>query len=127
RRHRHRDRCRPARPPCRTERPIVTATLPTALPTANVTLAGNANMALYASMVVYTLAMLMFAWHLAARAPRVAASRLAETPAADRAEVLVGAAGSEPAPPAPPTGPYAAGPAFEETLASRQRGNIALM
>lgn len=96
---------------------------------ANMALANNANMALYASMIVYTLAMLMFAWHLSARTPRVV-----QAPAAERTEALVtsGAArssdsvsgpGSSPETPTP----YAAGLAPEESLASRQRGNIALM
>ncbi|GAB3054223.1 c-type cytochrome biogenesis protein CcsB [Intrasporangium mesophilum] len=91
-------------------------------------LAANANAALYSSMIVYTLAMLAFTWHLAARAPKVAASR-----AAEREEVLVGgaaasvAAGSADGVPSRPSGLYAAGPGYEESLQSRQRGNIALM
>jgi cytochrome c-type biogenesis protein CcsB len=88
-----------------------------------VNLASNANAALYASMIVYTLALLAFTWHLAARAPHVADSRVAE-PAEVREDVLVGAGG----PGAPERkSPYAAGPGFEESLESRQRGNIALM
>jgi cytochrome c-type biogenesis protein CcsB len=86
-----------------------------------VTLAANANAALYSSMIVYTLAMLAFTWHLSARAPKVAESRV-EQPE----EVLVGAGGAG-APDRRPTTPYAAGPAFEESEKSRQRGNIALM
>ncbi len=91
-------------------------------------LAANANAALYSSMIVYTLAMLAFSWHLAARAPKVAASRVAE-----REEVLVGgapagASGSADGSGAGrPLGRYAAGPGYEESLQSRQRGNIALM
>ncbi|GAA6524883.1 c-type cytochrome biogenesis protein CcsB [Intrasporangium sp. DVR] len=97
---------------------------------ANLTLASNANMALYASMIVYTLAMLMFTWHLAARSAQMAPAR-----AVDREAVLVGSAGegpaspgsaASPASPASPAGP--AGPsAFHESAASSQRGNIALM
>lgn len=106
----------------------------TTLAQANLTLANNANMALYASMIVYTLAMLMFAWHLSARAPRVA-----QAPATDRTEALVAAGGSArgsaggsaggsaPGSPAEPPSTYAAGLAPEESLVSRQRGNIALM
>jgi cytochrome c-type biogenesis protein CcsB len=90
-----------------------------------VNLASNANAALYASMLVYTLAMLAFAWHLAARAPKVAESRLAESRVADREEVLVGGAAT--GAPAKPGGVYAAGPGYEESLKSRQRGSIALM
>ena len=86
------------------------------------TLAANANAALYASMIVYTLAMLAFAWHLAARAPGVADSR-----AEEREEALVGVAGQGTRPGAGPQRRNAAGPAFEESLKSRQRGNIALM
>jgi cytochrome c-type biogenesis protein CcsB len=88
-----------------------------------VNLAGNANAALYASMIVYTLAMLAFTWHLAARAPKVADSRVA-----DREEVLVGA-GSAPGGDerTRPVSPYAAGAGYEESLKSRQRGSIALM
>jgi cytochrome c-type biogenesis protein CcsB len=80
-------------------------------------------MALYASMIVYTLAMLVFAWHLAARAPRVSGAG-----AAEREEVLVGS-GSTGAPGPQPRSsmPYTAGPALEESAVSRQRGNIALM
>jgi cytochrome c-type biogenesis protein CcsB len=88
-----------------------------------VNLASNANAALYASMIVYTLALLAFTWHLAARAPHVVASRVAE-PAEVREDVLVGA--GRPGAPAR-KGPYAAGSDFEESLESRQRGNIALM
>jgi cytochrome c-type biogenesis protein CcsB len=88
-----------------------------------VNLAFNANAALYASMIVYTLALLAFTWHLAARAPEVADSRVSEL-AEVREDVLVGAGG--PGTPERKT-PYAAGPGFEESLVSRQRGNIALM
>lgn len=84
------------------------------------TLASNANIALYASMIVYTLAMLAFTWHLAARAPMVAESR-----AAEREEVLVGAGAAASSP--TNKGVYAAGPAYVESAASRQRGSIALM
>ena len=96
-------------------------------------LAANANAALYASMIVYTLAMLAFTWHLAARAPTVADSKVATgSEVAERADVLVGAgAGAGAAAPTTaerrPTSPYAAGPGFEESLKSRQRGSIALM
>ncbi len=88
-------------------------------------LAANANAALYASMIVYTLAMLAFAWHLAARAPQVAESRVGERDEV-REDVArrrrrrrwhLGAAATR----------YAAGPGFEESIQSRQRGNIALM
>ncbi|MBC9822281.1 c-type cytochrome biogenesis protein CcsB [Terrabacter sp. MAHUQ-38] len=72
-------------------------------------------------MIVYTLAMLAFAWHLAARAPKVAASRVEE-----REEALVGAAAPH-TPERRQGSRYAAGPGFEESLQSRQRGNIALM
>ncbi|HET7800424.1 MAG TPA: c-type cytochrome biogenesis protein CcsB [Humibacillus xanthopallidus] len=86
-------------------------------------LASNANAALYASMIVYTLAMLAFTWHLAARAPQVADSKVAER-AEVREDVLVGAG----APGTPDRrSPYAAAPGFEESRESRQRGNIALM
>ena len=92
-------------------------------------LAANANIALYASMIVYTLAMLAFTWHLAARAPKVAESKvLAESTVAERELVGAGAAAGAPAPAERrPATPYAAGPAFEESLRSRQRGSIALM
>ncbi len=101
----------------------MTPTLAPSLATANLTLASNANMALYASMIVLTLAMLTFAWHLAARAPHLSEPRTAE-----REEVLVGS-GSVAGAGSPPLSrePYAAGAAAEESLASRQRGNIALM
>ncbi len=56
-------------------------------------LAANANAALYASMIVYTLAMLAFAWYLAARAPQVADSRGAES-TQSREAVLVGSTGA---------------------------------
>ena len=87
------------------------------------TLASNANIALYASMVVFTLAMLAFASHLAARAPRRAA-------APER--VLVGADGGE-VPPAPDSlpdsGPVTDAPVADpsESATSRQRGSIGLM
>ena len=87
-------------------------------------LAANANAALYASMIVYTLAMLAFAWHLAARAPQVAESRAGERDEV-REDVLVGAGGS--GGPRQRTTRDAAGPGFQESLQSRQRGNIALM
>ena len=51
------------------------------------TLASWANNALYSSMVVFTLAMLAFATHLSARAPR----RAEERAAAERTDALVGA------------------------------------
>lgn len=87
-------------------------------------LAANANAALYASMIVYTLAMLAFTWHLAARAPKVVDSKAAaEVPAKERE--LVGAGGPSSTERRSAT-PYAAGPGFEESLKSRQRGNIAL-
>ncbi|GAA5031729.1 c-type cytochrome biogenesis protein CcsB [Terrabacter aeriphilus] len=89
-------------------------------------LAANANAALYASMIVYTLAMLAFTWHLAARAPKVADSKVAAGVTADeREQVLVGS--GAPTAERRPTTPYAAGPGFEESLKSRQRGSIALM
>ena len=89
-------------------------------------LAANANAALYASMIVYTLAMLAFTWHLAARAPKVADSKVAEVPANERESVLVGA-GAPTTTERRPATPYTAGPGFEESLKSRQRGSIALM
>ncbi|GAA2474848.1 c-type cytochrome biogenesis protein CcsB [Terrabacter carboxydivorans] len=90
-------------------------------------LAANANAALYAAMIVYTLAMLAFTWHLAARAPKVVDSKVAaEVPAQERANVLVGA-GAPTTTERRPATPYAAGPGFEESLKSRQRGSIALM
>ena len=85
RRDRHRDHDRRARPPCRTDRPLVN-------------LAANANAALYASMIVYTLAMLAFTWHLAARAPQVADSTAPPCPADERAR----SSSSAPARPATP-------------------------
>ena len=94
----------------------------------DLTLAGNANMALYASMIVYTLAMLVFAWHLAARAGQVRAAT-----AVDRDEVLVGStptvagATTGSLPSAGVLRPTPAEPAFEESPVSAQRGNIALM
>jgi cytochrome c-type biogenesis protein CcsB len=84
-------------------------------------LAGNANMALYASMIVYTLAMLMFAWHLAARSAQLAGTRPLE-----REEVLVASGGGATSGEAVPSG-SAAGTTFEQSAASWQRGNIALM
>jgi cytochrome c-type biogenesis protein CcsB len=98
-----------------------------------VNLAANANAALYASMIVYTLAMLAFTWHLAARAPKAADSKAAGVRADERQDVLVGAGASTPAERRPETpGDGAkrrntAGPGFEESLKSRQRGGIALM
>lgn len=84
-------------------------------------LAANANVALYSSMIVYTLAMLAFSWHLSARAPQVAAAR---TQAQERQQVLVGSGapsrGSD-------TNPDAAGAPEQESVKSRQRGNVALM
>lgn len=91
------------------------------LATVNPALAGNANMALYASMIVYTLAMLMFAWHLAARSAQLAATR-----APEREEVLV-ASGGATSGESVPSQSAAAGPTFEQSAASSQRGNIALM
>jgi cytochrome c-type biogenesis protein CcsB len=85
------------------------------------TLASNANIALYASMVVFTLAMLAFASHLAARAPRRAA-------APER--VLVGADGGEVPPAASPdSGPVTDASMADapESAASRQRGSVGLM
>lgn len=87
-------------------------------------LAANANIALYSSMIVYTLAMLAFTWHLAARAPQLAEARVA-----DREEVLVGA-GSTAVEPGAGDGAQsgnAAGPDAVEGDRSGQRGNIALM
>ena len=92
-------------------------------------LAANANAALYASMIVYTLAMLAFTWHLAARAPKVAdslASRRGAWPTSARTSSSVPAHPRRPSV-APRRHPYAAGPGFEESLKSRQRGSIALM
>ena len=88
----------------------------------------NANAALYASMIVYTLAMLAFTWHLAARAPKVADSRRRRpSPADERAGVLVGAGGADDD--RAPSGdrPVCRWAGFEESLKSRQRGSIALM
>ncbi|EWS99906.1 cytochrome C biogenesis protein CcsB [Intrasporangium oryzae NRRL B-24470] len=87
-------------------------------------LAANANIALYSSMIVYTLAMLAFTWHLAARVPTIEGVRVE-----DREAVLVGSGSrdGEPAAPETPSTPYAAGLVGEQTLKSRQRGNIALM
>jgi cytochrome c-type biogenesis protein CcsB len=102
-----------------------------------VNLAANANAALYASMIVYTLAMLAFAWHLAARAPKVADPRLGgrEEALAPAEPVAVGAGASRgPGGAAAgegrsrgPVSPYAAGAGYEESAKSRQRGSIALM
>jgi cytochrome c-type biogenesis protein CcsB len=84
------------------------------------TLASNANIALYAAMVVFTLAMLAFAGHLAARAPK----RVDE-----REAVLVGAGAAgrdglaEPGVAAVPADGAVAGP---DSAASRQRGSIGL-
>lgn len=89
------------------------------------TLAANANLALYSSMIVYTLAMLMFAWHLAARAPHLAPSTTVQARSSEREAVLVGSGGG--ATPPGTTIANAAGPASEQSLASRQRGSIALM
>ena len=101
-------------------------------------LAANANAALYASMIVYTLAMLAFTWHLAARAPRVAESRVAEREqvlVASRTGATGAAVGAGVAPESSdagreargPVGRYAAGAGYEESEKSRQRGSIALM
>ena len=84
-------------------------------------LAANANVALYSSMIVYTLAMLAFSWHLSARAPHVAAAR---TRAQERQEVLVGSGAPGRA---SDTIPDAVGVPVGESVKSRQRGNIALM
>ena len=89
-------------------------------------LAANANAALYASMIVYTLAMLAFTWHLAARVPKVVDSDVAAVPADERAGVLV-AAGAPTTTERRPATSRAAGAGFEESLKSRQRGSIALM
>jgi cytochrome c-type biogenesis protein CcsB len=89
------------------------------------TLVGWANNALYSSMVVLTFAMLAFAAHLAARAPRKV-----ELPQDARTEALVGAGGVSADPTEDVTGaaaepgPAAYGP---DSLKSRQRGSIALM
>lgn len=108
------------------------------------TLAVNANLALYSSMIVYTLAMLAFTWHLAARtaAPtETSESRPEPASAPARGRSLVTAAGphASPAPreePLPDRAPVTsgpvrplvpAGPVETQTRASRQRGNIALM
>lgn len=84
-------------------------------------LAANANVALYSSMIVYTLAMLAFSWHLSARAPHVAEARIR---AHEREGVLVGSG-------APSRGsssrPNAAELPVQESAKSRQRGNVALM
>ena len=100
------------------------------------TLASNANIALYAAMVVFTLAMLAFAGHLAARAPRrtdeYAAERAAELapelavePAvrrsAERESVLVGGGGGTEV-----SAPVPAPPPASESATSRQRGSIGL-
>ena len=90
------------------------------LATVSPALAGNANLALYASMIVYTLAMLMFAWHLAARTALLPGSR-----AVEREEALI-TAGAQTSSEAGSRRTYAAGPALEESAASVQRGNIAL-
>ncbi|MDC5696433.1 c-type cytochrome biogenesis protein CcsB [Intrasporangium calvum] len=108
---------------------IATILAPQLTPTvdeASLALASNANMALYASMIAYTLAMLMFAWHLAARSAQVAA-----TETADREEVLVGSAGTTGAGSSSAGGPVSSAAGLtesgQESEASRQRGNIALM
>lgn len=90
-------------------------------------LAANANIALYASMIVYTLAMLAFTWHLAARAPKAAESKaVAESSVEERELVVAGAGAAAPAE-RRPVSAYAAGPAYVDSLRSRQRGSIALM
>lgn len=88
------------------------------------TLASNANIAMYASMVVFTLAMLAFAGHLAARAPKRAA---------ERDEVLVGAgaggvsgAGAGVGDAVDFTATPVTDAAGAESAASRQRGSIGL-
>ncbi len=91
------------------------------------TLAANANVALYSAMVVYTLAMLAFTWHLVARVPKDVVARV---PA--RENVLVGAGAPVSNATGAPEGSVAAGsgsstPVPGESLRSRQRGNIALM
>ncbi len=91
------------------------------LATVSPALAGNSNMALYASMIVYTLAMLMFAWHLASRS-----SHLAGTRAPEREEVLVAAGGATASGESLPSD-GASEPTLEQSAASWQRGNIALM
>ena len=88
-------------------------------------LAANANIALYASMIVYTLAMLAFAWHLAARV--ATGRRVTESPNARRCSRAGGSSAPWSGRPRARRGRYAAGPGFEESLQSRQRGNIALM
>lgn len=98
-------------------------------------LAATANVALYSSMIVYTLAMLAFTWHLAARAPQLAQARAAERSADradERSQVLVGASSAAGASDAVrPVGAAprrsAGEPAFVESARSRQRGSIALM
>ncbi len=109
-------------------------------------LAAAANAALYSSMIVYTLAMLGFTWHLAARAPQLTAAQ-AERAAGEsqrsaevRESVLVGAAdgsagssdpasggAARPGTTSRTTSTDAGGPADGESLRSRQRGSIALM
>ncbi|HET7397272.1 MAG TPA: c-type cytochrome biogenesis protein CcsB [Intrasporangium sp.] len=100
------------------------------------TLAANANVALYSSMVVYTLALLAFTLHLASRAPSRAAGPGQERgAAASRTSVLVGAPGRPGALRGGPVGasgaPTARTPGAPEGedgrgIASRQRGSIGL-
>ncbi len=84
------------------------------------TLASNANIALYAAMVVFTLAMLAFAGHLAARAPRRAVARERVLVGADGAEVPAALAGA-------PAASAADGADAPESATSRQRGSVGLM
>ena len=113
------------------------------------TLAANANVALYASMLVYTLAMLTFTWHLAQRAKNVQApagvARLMPAPAMTASSaVAAGAAAVASAPSRPgdrglvPASTTASAPgttsatgqavtADEGAHTSRQAGSIGLM
>lgn len=83
-------------------------------------LAANANVALYSAMVVYTLAMLAFTWHLVARVPKDVGASVPE-----RESVLVGAGVPDGTTDRPVGTSAARAPA--ESARSRQRGNIALM
>ncbi|NUO35685.1 MAG: c-type cytochrome biogenesis protein CcsB [Dermatophilaceae bacterium] len=78
-------------------------------------------------MIVYTLAMLAFTWHLAARAPKVAESKVAAEASVEERELVAAGAGAPVPVERRPSSPYAAGSAFEGSLRSRQRGSIALM
>ncbi|GAA2027086.1 c-type cytochrome biogenesis protein CcsB [Terrabacter terrae] len=114
------------------------------------TLAANANLALYSSMLVYTLAMLAFSWHLAARTGATTqasqatgtleAPEQASAPAREQALAAVAGPGAShtqleepahdrsPARTGAPAGPpVPAGPDPTHSRASRQRGNVALM